>query len=127
MIITMSPELQSLLSGIKQRLMKADISSFKIGKTNNPKERFNQYDEPYHYMDIIAQGDANKINTAEKDLIDWVNSHESLSAKCANINEGGGGNPDATMLYIVSRKAEAEIGEHLLPPSRLFNGDIINL
>ena len=123
----MHNRLKAILPSIEQQLSSDEIMVFKIGKSDDPAKRFNQYEEPYHYLDIIAKGDASKINKAEIDLINWATTHECLSIKCLNENNGGGGNPDATMLYIVSRRANAEAGEHLLTPTNIINEEIINL
>lgn len=116
-----------MLAVFQRRLSNDDIIAFKIGKSNNSQQRFLQYDEPYHHLDIIAIGTAEDINQAEIDLINWAINNRSICHKCQNVNNGGGGDPDATELYIVAQKANADCGEHLLEPSALFNFQPINI
>ena len=114
--IIMDRKLQDLLPAIKERLEQPDIRAFKIGKSKDARRRFSEYEEPFHYLGIIAKGNADAINQAECDLIDYFKGN----AKCTNENAGGGGYEDATELYIVARKNGADHREHLLDPTPLF-------
>lgn len=65
-----------MLPDIEQRLSQPDIEIFKIGKSNDSKRRFLEYEEPLHFLGIIAKGNADAINQAECDLI--AHFHENL-------------------------------------------------
>lgn len=125
----MHTKLQKMLSDIERRLAQPDIEFFKIGKSNDSKRRFSEYKEPLHFLGIIAKGDADAINQAECDLI----AHFRENTKCTNENAGGGGNENATELYIVAKKhyeqplQDREQLEHLLEPSSLFDFKTINI
>lgn len=123
----MDSKLSRLLLNIESRLSDNDIVAFKIGKSENSHNRFLQYDEPYHYLGVVARGNATKINQAEIDLINWAQQRHLLANKCINTNDGGGGSSNATELYIVARRANANCGSHLLPPDELFNFQPITL
>ncbi len=125
----MNHKLQELLPIIEKRLEQPDIDVFKIGKSNDSKRRFLEYEEPLHFLGIIAKGNADAINQAECDLI----AHFQKNAKCANEYAGGGGNENATELYIVAKKhyeqplKDREQLEQLLEPSSLFDFDTISI
>ena len=125
----MHSKLQKMLPDIEQRLSQPDIEIFKIGKSNDSKRRFLEYEEPLHFLGIIAKGNADAINQAECDLI----AHFHENAKCTNENAGGGGNENATELYIVAKKHyeqplnDGDQLEHLLEPSSLFDFETINI
>lgn len=110
-----------MLPDIEQRLSQPDIEIFKIGKSNDSKRRFLEYEEPLHFLGIIAKGNADAINQAECDLI----AHFHENAKCTNEN--------ATELYIVAKKHyeqplnDGDQLEHLLEPSSLFDFETINI
>ena len=123
----MHSRLQQMLAAIEWRLSNTDIITFKIGKSDDSQRRFLLYNEPYHYLGIVAIGTNQNINQAEIDLINWAMNNSSICHKCQNTNGGGGGNPDATELYIVVRKANADCGEHLLDPDNLFDFHPINI
>lgn len=118
-----------MLPDIEQRLSQPDIEIFKIGKSNDSKRRFLEYEEPLHFLGIIAKGNADAINQAECDLI----AHFHENAKCTNENAGGGGNENATELYIVAKKHyeqplnDGDQLEHLIEPSSLFDFETINI
>lgn len=125
----MNHKLQKVLPDIEQRLSQPDIEIFKIGKSNDSRHRFEEYDEPLHFLGIVAKGNADAINQAECDLI----AHFRDNAKCINENAGGGGNENATELYIVAKKhygqplKNGEQLEYLLEPSSLFNFETVNI
>lgn len=100
----MNTKLKAKLSVIEQRLLRDDITAFKIGKTENEDERF--HDDVYNaydYASIIAYSDdPTLIANAESDLIQYFKSHPVLKGKCENINNGSAGNPYANKLYIVA-------------------------
>lgn len=100
----MNTKLKAKLSVIEQRLLRDDITAFKIGKTENEDERF--HDDVYNaydYASIIAYSDdPTLIANAESDLIQYLKSHPVLKGKCENINNGSTGNPYANKLYIVA-------------------------
>ena len=60
-------------------------------------------------------------------------AHFHENAKCTNENAGGGGNENATELYIVAKKHyeqplnDGDQLEHLLEPSSLFDFETINI
>lgn len=125
----MNSKLQEMLPVIEKRLGQPDIESFKIGKSNDSRQRFLEYEDPLHFLGIIARGNADTINKAECDLI----AHFQECVKCTNKNAGGGGNENATELYIVAKKhyehplKNKEQLEHLLEPSSLFDFETINI
>ncbi len=125
----MHSKLRQVLPNIERRLSQPDIEFFKIGKSNDSRRRFSEYEEPLHFLGIVATGNADTINQAECDLI----NHFRKNAKCINENAGGGGNENATELYIVAKKhyrPQLEYGEQLeqlLDPSSLFDFETINL
>ena len=125
----MHSKLRQVLPNIERRLSQPDIEFFKIGKSNDSRRRFFEYEEPLHFLGIVATGHADTINQAECDLI----NHFRKNAKCINENAGGGGNENATELYIVAKKhyeqplENGEQLEHLLEPSSLFDFETINL
>ena len=100
----MNTKLKAKLSVIEQRLLRDDITAFKIGKTENEDERF--HDDVYNaydYASIIAYSDdPTLIANAESDLMQYFKSHPVLKGKCENINNGSAGNPNANKLYIVA-------------------------
>lgn len=124
----MNAKLQELLPMIEDRLQKDDISEFKVGKTTNEVERFND-DEygTYEYASIIACSDNPKlIAGAEADLIQHFQSHLVLKNKCKNMNKGSAGNPDATKLYIIAMGKNPRKGmEMLLDKFPLFKDLVI--
>ena len=77
-------------------------------------------------MGIIATGTTEMINNAECDLIDYFKSSK-LKTKCANENQGGGGNPNAIELYIFAQEKDADRFDGLLNPTPLFSFNAINL
>ena len=46
----MHSKLQKMLPDIEQRLSQPDIEIFKIGKSNDSKRRFLEYEEPLHFL-----------------------------------------------------------------------------
>lgn len=125
----MNSKLQEVLPAIEKRLRQPDIESFKIGKSNDSRHRFLEYEGPLHFLGIIARGNADTINQAECDLI----AHFQECVKCTNKNTGGGGNEHATELYIVAKNhyehhfKDGEQLEHLLEPSSLFDFETIDI
>lgn len=126
----MERTLEAKLSVIEDRLMCEDINFFKIGKSNDSRARFNQHnsdEEFWHFLSIIARGSAESVNQAECDLIDYFRQHPTLKDKCQNDNRGGGGNEQATELYIIASNKYADPLEHLLGAVDLFTFETINI
>lgn len=119
----MNTKLKAKLPFIVQRLLCDDITAFKIGKTQNEDERFNDdVYNAYEYASIIAHSDdPTLIANAESDLIQYIESHAVLKGKCENINNGSAGNPYANKLYIVAIGESPRKGfESLLDKNSLF-------
>lgn len=124
----MNTRLKALLPVIEQRLLCDDITAFKIGKTANEDERFNDDDyNAYEYASIIAQSDnPDLIAVAESDLIQYFKSHNDLKCKCENINSGSAGNSAASKLYIIAIGSTTRKGmETLLDKFPLFKDIMI--
>lgn len=122
----MNKELNKVLSVIVERLSKEEIKSFKIGKTANPDERFTSEDyDHFHYASIIAHcNDSAIITQAEEDLISYFQKHKSLKDKCCN-EQLGGGSPDATYLYIVAGREDADPYAALLDKDALMDEEFM--
>ena len=119
--LKMDPQLQQLIPKIETRLGKDDISEFKIGKSICAKERFNDEEySGYYYLSVIAEGNPAQINQAEIDMIDYFMNSSCVKNKCANLHNGGGGNPGATELYIAAKDSELDYQDSLLGPVNLF-------
>ncbi len=122
----MNKKLQAALDQIDERLLKGDITNFKIGKTRNAEERFvaEDYDD-YALASIIAfSKNAKEIDMAEKDLIDYYKKHKILSEKCENENLGGG-NPDATYVYIIAKSLNADYVDRLIGKKPVLSKDFV--
>lgn len=86
-----------------------NVESFKIGKTDDPKAREEDYHvEDYSFFHVIAVGEKKEISKAEKDLILYFMTQSRHKEKCANEQEGGG-SPNATMLYIALKIKDISI------------------
>ena len=87
------------------------VESFKIGKTNDPKAREDDYHvDDYAFFKVIDEGSEKEISEAEKDLIHYFTIQSRHKKKCANKQEGGG-SPDATMLYIALKIKDISIND----------------
>lgn len=73
---------------------------FIIGKTSDLDERKKGYAGMYLWP--LAEGTPEVINQAEKDIVACFKNYPM----CENENEGGGGSPDATHLYLAIRMKE---------------------
>ena len=123
----MDKKLESKLTLIVNRLLQDDIKSFKIGKSKNAENRFDDDDyKTCHLFSIVATGNSNIINQAEKDLINYFRKHKTLGGKCLNRNVGGG-NPDATEVYFAAQLQNADYNDHLVDPKQLFNFNPVEL
>ena len=124
-----------ILKKIEYRLLKNDISVFKVGKSSNVKERFLDDDyNAYDYASVIAtSNDCDEISKLEADLIQYFCNHPILNGKCQNENGGSAGNPNATSVYIVAKansQADDEDNQHLnhlMEKSSLFNLEVVKL
>lgn len=124
----MDPQIKQLIPVIEKRLGEEDISEFKIGKSKCAKERFNDDEySGYHSMSVIAEGNPEDINQAEKDLIDYFLDESIVKNKCANQRGGGAGNNDATEVYIAAKSSKLNYQDSLLEPSDLFEFQPIQL
>lgn len=118
----MNKEIESQIGVINSALLNDDIKFFKIGKTDNPKERFagEDYDD-YSLASVIAYSDdALEIDQAEKDLIDYYLKHPILKKKCRN-EQLGGGNSHARFLYIIASYNIRNIYDALLQKKPLIS------
>ena len=124
----MDPQLEQLIPVIEKRLGEDDISEFKIGKSKCAKKRFNDDEySGYYYLSVIAEGNPAQINQAEIDMIDYFMSTSCVKSKCANLHNGGGGNPEATELYIAAKSSKLKYQESLLGPVNLFEFQSVQL
>lgn len=100
----MNKKILQILQQIKSRLLQEDIIAFKVGKSSNANERFQDDDyNAYDYVSVIAtSNDHNEISKLEADLIEYFCNHPILRGKCQNINGGSAGNLNATSVYIVA-------------------------
>ncbi len=124
----MNNKLQAVLNQIDEQLLKGYITKFKIGKTGDVDERFaaNDYDD-YALVSIIAHSDdTKKVDTAEKDLIDYYKNHKGLKDKCENKNLGGG-NPGATSVYIIAKSSKADYLDRMIGKEPLMDNDFITI
>jgi len=101
----MNEKILQILKKIEYRLLKNDISAFKVGKSSNVNERFLDDDyNAYDYASVIAtSNECSEISKLEADLIEYFCNHPILKGKCQNQNCGSAGNPNATSVYIVAR------------------------
>lgn len=100
-------QLERLLALVKLELSHLpNLQEFKIGKTTEPEERVKNYDG-YNYFNVIATGGSDMINHAEIYLIENLRE----DSRCLNINNGGGGNPNADKLYLIARYEPNSIEE----------------
>ena len=90
-----------------------------IGKTNNDKRREEEHlakSHPVVYLVVVAKGPAKKITELEKLSVEALCNSRNL--RMLNERGGGGGNPDATMLYVAFSEP--------LPDDDLFEEDAID-
>ena len=88
------------------------LIAFTIGKTGNPNDRECDYQNmSYTHFCEICKGTPCEINQGEKHLIDFFERHPSLKDKKANERDGGGGNPNANVLYIAIKNKEYDIND----------------
>ena len=83
----------------------SNLEEFTIGKANDCEKRFKTYylKKGYTAYTILAEGNAEEINSVEKTLIEFFRKHPTLGKTCANINYGGGGSSEATQLYVAAK------------------------
>lgn len=119
----MNEKLEKLLPSIENELLNDAIGSFKIGKTDNPEQRFEQQDyDQYDFADVIAiSDDVVKISQAENDLINYFTMHDRLRTKCKNQRSGSAGNEDCSAIYIVSALKSRDVHDGVLPKQNLFD------
>jgi len=84
---------------------------FKIGKTNNTKQRLQNYhsdDEEldYVYIQELCKGSPEKITMLEKELIEFFLKSDP-NGMCQNKDSRSSGNSDATILYVVYHTVES--------------------
>lgn len=93
--------LKEILPNLVSWLRDEDVDLFKIGISNNPEQRAEQYAQ-HQLFTIAHSNDPKAICQAEKDLIAFFLDRDNpVFEKCENINAGGGGQiEDATFLYI---------------------------
>lgn len=101
------------LENLKKRIKRYSGKSvkFKIGRTNNPENRWNGYlyaepdewDEMDEMVVLYRTSNRNSINNMERELIQFF-LHDEPDPRCINDNTGGGpiGEPPY-FLYIVRR------------------------
>ena len=130
----MDAKLREVLPAIEKRLQQEDVESFKIGKATSAKERFDDEEyRGYYYMSVIAVGDKDKINQAERDCIEYFTKKSAIKDKCNNQIGGGGGCPEATELYIAAKQFyrpdenDDNRFDQMLGPKELFGWKIINI
>lgn len=90
-----------------------------IGKTNNDKRREEEHlaeTHPVIHLVVVAKGPAKKITELEKLSVEAISNSRKL--RILNERGGGGGNPDATMLYVAFSEP--------LPDDDLFEEDAID-
>lgn len=69
-----------------------------IGKTGNLEERRKEHEkEGYSHTEAIAEGESDVVNDTE---IYLIQEFKKSDLKCTNTNDGGGGNSNATILYV---------------------------
>jgi hypothetical protein len=75
------------------------LTGFYIGKTDNLIKREDDHlkRDGYQFTELLISGNSKLINEAEKFLVDKFLDSE---LPCMNQRGGGGGNPDATDLYV---------------------------
>lgn len=105
---------QTIAKDVEQTLLDLGdrLTEFTIGKTEKPNDRECFYQNKFytHFCEI-CKGTPEIINHYEKELIEYFEKHSTLKEKQANERDGGGGNPNADILYVAIKNKENDINE----------------
>lgn len=100
----MKKKIEDLIPKIENLLSNSNYKEFYVGKTDDLEKRNKEHeDEGYNLFWEIAHGIPDSISEGEKKLINYFRNKSSVKDKCENENEGGGGNNQATFLYLAVR------------------------
>lgn len=107
--------LEAIVDAIQNRIAEREHDSenykeFYVGKTSDFSRRWDEHHNESKFSDgnlpdaryfnemyKLAEGEPETINQLEKDVIKYFNGNP----KMFNKNEGGGGNPNANVLYVL--------------------------
>ena len=106
--------LEKIVKDVEQTLLALGdrLISYTIGKTHDPNDRECYYqNKRYTHFCEICKGTPDEINQGEKYLIAYFDTHSILKDKKDNERGGGGGNPNADILYIAIRNKEKHIND----------------
>lgn len=100
----MNEKLEEIMIWVEEKLSTfSELKEFKIGKASDCEDRFetDYQKEGYDNYLELAYGSPKAINDGEKFLIGYFRNHPTWKDKCVNKIDGGGGNRNATRLYLV--------------------------
>ena len=89
------------------------LSSFYIGKTDNIEQRELEHKKEGYWctIEIAYSSSYSTINMAECFLISKFKKEKDFPVKLENVNDGGGGNPNANKLYVALKFKPKDIND----------------